>query len=346
MGRTATFLTALFLGAGAACGPRVGSTPPQPYLATLPMGARAKLPVPADNPLTSSRVALGRRLFFEQRLSRDGSVACASCHAPNRAFTDGRERPLGVGGVPGRRNAPTLVNRAYGRSFFWDGRAASLEEQALQPMVSPREMGNTHQEIVRRLARDPGYRRDFQRAFGIAGVTIERVAQAIAAFERTLVAGNSAFDRFATLGDPTALSPEARRGLELFGGKARCTVCHEPPLFTDERFHNTGVAWRSAPPSDSGRYAVTVQTEDIGAFKTPTLREVALTAPYMHDGSVATLEEVVDFYDRGGVANPYLDPLVQPLQLTREEKRALLAFLRSLGSPNLDPAREQPGGPR
>jgi cytochrome c peroxidase len=331
MGRTAIFLTALFLGAGlAACGPRLGSTPPQPYLVTLPMGARATLPVPADNPLTSARVALGRRLFFEQRLSRDGSVACASCHAPNRAFTDGRERPLGVGGVRGRRNAPTLINRAYGRSFFWDGRAATLEEQALQPMVSPHEMANTHQEIVRRLAMDPSYRRDFERAFGTEDITIGLVARAIAAFERTLVAGGSAFDRLATVGDSAALLPEARRGLELFRGRARCIVCHEPPLFTEERFHNTGVAWRNGPPADSGRYEVSRRADDVGAFKTPTLREVERTAPYMHDGSIATLEEVVDFYDRGGIPNPYLDPLIRPLRLTSEEKQALLAFLRSL----------------
>lgn len=330
----AASLAALAVAGLAACAPRVLPEHTRAFFSRLPLGVPSALPVPRDQPLTAARVELGRRLFFEKRLSRDGSLACASCHVPAAAFTDGRGRPVGVGGVIGRRNTPTLVNRAYGRAFFWDGRAASLDLQALEPMVSPREMGNTHQEIVRRLSAEPSYRDAFARAFGEAEVTIGRVAEAIAAFERTLVSGNTPFDRYVTLGDTGALSAEARRGLALFRGKANCVLCHEPPLFTDERFHTTGVAWQGGVLADSGRFAVTRREEDLGAIKTPTLRELTRTAPYMHDGSIATLQDVVEFYDRGGIANPYRDPLLHPLRLTDGEKQALLAFLRSLSAPS------------
>ena len=288
------------------------------------------LPVPQDNPLTVEKVELGRHLFFEKRLSRDGSLACASCHLPDRAFADSRPVAVGIGGMRGRRNAPSLLNRAYGRTMFWDGRAGSLEEQALAPMESPAELGNSHEEIVRRLAASREYRRRFERAFGTERVTIERVAQAIASFERTLLSGHSAFDRYEVFEEEDALSESARRGLALFHGKARCVLCHSGPLFTDESFHNTGVSWRKEP-SDLGRFEVTAQDKDRGTFKTPSLRDVEHTAPYMHDGSLATLKEVVDFYDRGGRNNTNLDAEIRPLGLTPSEKRALVAFLRALG---------------
>jgi cytochrome c peroxidase len=286
--------------------------------------------VPADAPLSCATVELGRRLFFDTRLSKSGATSCATCHDSARAFTDGRRLPVGDGGAVGRRNSPTLLNRAYGASHFFDGRVESLEAQAALPLTNPVELANTHEEIVRRLTGDASYRRWFHQAFGQGGVTIERVTSALASFERTLVAGGSAFDRFTVHRDTAALISEARRGLELARGKARCMICHEPPLFTDERFHNTGITWQNGRFADSGRYVATGRIEDMGAFKAPTLRNVALTAPYMHDGSLATLEEVVAFYDSGGRPNPHLDPLVRPLGLNPREQSDLVAFLQSL----------------
>ena len=296
------------------------------------------MPVPPDNPLTAEKVELGRRLFFDTRLSRDGTVACASCHLPERAFTDGRSVAVGIGRARGRRNAPTLYNRAYVSTLLWDGRAASLEEQAVLPMVSATELDNTHDEVVRRLRESHLYRELFASAFGTEAISIERVAKAIASFERTLLSVDSAFDRYDVRGDELALSPAARRGLELFRGKGRCTFCHGTPLFTDNRFHNTGVSWRHRPSLgpvavdglDLGRYEVTGRQADKGKFKTPSLRDVDQTAPYMHDGSLETLEEVIDLYDRGGEPNPYLDESVKMLNLTAREKAQLIAFLKSL----------------
>lgn len=324
--------TMLFVACGAPT--RQTGTMPAPgpgaFFSALPLGIRSTLPVPFDNPITPDRTELGRRLFFEKRLSRDGSVACASCHVPARAFTDGRPVAVGVGGRVGRRNAPTLLNRAYAAPLFWDGRARSLEEQALVPMESPVELGSSHDDIVSRLSTIAAYRRLFRQAFGSDEITIERAAAALASFQRTLVSGGSAFDRFVVLGDSAALAPEARRGFELFRGEAACVVCHDGLLFSDQRFHNTGVAWRNGAFADSGRAAVTGRSEDLGAFRTPTLRDVALTAPYMHDGSLAALEDVIAFYVRGGTANPRLDPAMQPLDLNAADQRALVAFLRAL----------------
>lgn len=329
---TLRFVAALALAtsvawAAAACAP---SRPARQSLSELPLGASPLVPVPPDNPLTEAKVELGRRLFFDAQLSRDSTVSCSSCHEPERSFSDGRTVARGIDGKEGTRNVPALINRVYGRSFFWDGRAHSLEEQALLPMVNPDEMGNTHEEILRRLGASGSYRRQFVGAFGADKITEERVAQAIASFVRTLVSGNSPFDRFEHLGDTAALSESARRGLALFRGRARCALCHTGWLFTDERFHNTGVTWRDGELLDSGRFVITGKNVHRGAFKTPTLRDVARTEPYMHDGSLATLEEVVDFYDRGGNINPYQDPDIRPLNMTLQEKESLLAFLRSL----------------
>jgi cytochrome c peroxidase len=273
-------------------------------LANPPLGLDLYRPAPEENPLTQERVELGRKLFFDKRLSQDSTVACATCHDPKRAFTDGRPSAVGIEGRKGIRNVPTLVNRAWGRAFFLDGRAPTLEKQALEPITNPNEMGLTIGEIKSRVGLEP-----------------EELARALASYVRTILSGNSPYDKFVN-GDRRALAPKAQAGLALFRGKGRCTSCHTGPTLSDEQMHNTGVAWRDGRLADPGA----VQ----GAFKVPTLREVARTAPYMHDGSLATLEEVVDFYDRGGNPNPYLDEDIRPLNLSAEEKSALVEFLRSL----------------
>ncbi len=278
----------------------------------IPLGLDLYMPVPEDNPVTAEKVALGRKLFFERRLSRDRSVSCATCHDPRRAFTDGRPAAVGVFGRKGTRSAPTLVNRGYGAAFFWDGRVRTLEEQVLQPIQDPNEMDLTIEEASRRVK-----------------MSRAELAAALASYVRTILSGNAPLDRYLN-GDREALSAEARRGLNLFRGKANCTACHVGPNFTDERFHNTGVAWREGQLRDPGRFAVTGKEADRGAFKTPTLREIARTAPYMHDGSIATLEDVIEFYNRGGNPNAYRDPELRPLNLNTEEKQALVAFLRAL----------------
>lgn len=294
---------------------------------STPLGLDEYFPVPEDNLLTPEKIELGRRLFFDKLLSADCSLTCASCHKPELAFSDGLSIAIGVGGRKGTRSAPALINRAYGRSFFWDGRADTLEEQVLAPIQNPVEMNLTLDALSARLKADAGYVDSFRRVFS-DNVSSAGVARALASFVRTLRSGNSPFDRFQH-GERAALSTEARRGLELFRGKANCTACHAGPNFTDEQFHNTGVSWGRG---DLGRYPVTVEEEDRGAFKTPTLREVARTAPYMHDGSLATLEEVIEYYNRGGNSNPHLDTELRPLRLTTEEKQALLTFLKSLNS--------------
>lgn len=286
----------------------------------IPLGLDLYMPVPEENPLTEEKIELGRRLFNDRRLSRDQSVSCASCHDPKRAFSDGRPIAIGVFGRVGHRNAPTLINRGYGRAFFWDGRIPTLEEQVLTPIQDTNEMDMTLPEASARV-----------------GLPSHEISRALASYVRSILSGDSPFDRFIN-GDRSSLSPEQQVGLQIFRRKANCTACHVGPTFTDEQFHNTGVAWREPSTSsgqagsfaDAGRFAVTGKTEDHGAFKTPTLREIARTAPYMHDGSMTTLEEVIDFYDRGGNKNPFLDAQLRPLGLGEVERQALAAFLRSL----------------
>ena len=270
----------------------------------IPLGLDLYMPVPDDSPMTAERIELGRQLFFDRRLSRDGSLACATCHDPARGFSDHRPIAVGVDGRPGRRNAPALINRGYGRAFFWDGRAKSLEEQVLKPVEDPNELGSSVANASQRV-----------------GVPPDEMARALSSFVRSILSGNSPFDRFIN-GDRTALTEEQRVGLQVFRGKGNCVACHVGPTLSDERLHNTGIAWRDAVYSDPGAGR--------GDFKTPTLREVSRTAPYMHDGTLATLEEVVDFYDRGGRRNPSLDPEIRPLRLTADEKTALVAFLKAL----------------
>ena len=283
-----------------------------PLAGQTPLGLDAYMPVPENNPLTADKIELGRKLFFDTRLSRTQTVSCASCHDLKRAFTDGRTTSEGVSGRRGTRNAPTVINRGYGVSHFWDGRARSLEEQVLKPIQDPNEMDMTLQEVSGRVKLSP-----------------DDIARALASYLRTVRSGNSSFDRYMS-GDSQALSQDELRGLNIFRAKANCNACHIGPNFTDERFHNTGRGWRDARFIDVGRFAVTGREQDRGAFNTPTLRDIAKTAPYMHDGSLTTLEDVVEFYDQGGNPNPQLDAEIQPLHLTAEDKRLLVAFLRAL----------------
>lgn len=276
----------------------------------------------------SAVVSLGRRLFFDPVLSRDGQLACATCHRPDHAFADDRVVARGRPGRPGRRNVPALVNRDHARVFGWDGRASTLEEQSIRPIADAAEMALPLPAAVQRLQQDSSYARAFRAAFGRTP-DVNGLAAALAAYIRSIQAGDSDFDRFVA-GDTTALTPLERRGLDLFQGRARCDRCHTGPLLSDEGFHNTGVAWRAGTPTDSGRGAITRRAADIGAFRTPSLREVERTAPYMHDGSLKTLEDVVDFYDRGGHENPALDPLLRRLDLDVSDKAALVAYLRAL----------------
>lgn len=300
----------------------------------LPLGLDAYMPVPDDNPFTEDRIALGRRLFFDPILSADRSMSCATCHDPARVFSDGRAISVGVYGRTGTRSVPAIVNRGYGASFFWDGGASSLEAQVLQPITNPVELGSSRDEAIARLARDDGYRREFARVFGREPDAAD-VARALASYVRSILSGGSRYDEYA-FGRRDALTAEEREGLRLFRGKGNCTACHIGPTFTDERFHNTGVAWKEGAVADEGRAAVTRMAKDRGAFKTPTLREVARTAPYMHDGSLQTLTEVIDFYDRGATPNPALDREIRPLGLSRAERRAIEAFLRSLSGRVVD----------
>jgi cytochrome c peroxidase len=271
---------------------------------------------------TESRAALGKRLFFDKVLSRDRTVSCATCHDPARAFTDGRRTGVGIEGREGARNTPTIVNRALGRHHFWDGRAATLEEQALGPIANPKEMDLPIDQAVARLREDAAYRAGFEAAFG-GEPTASRLAAALGAYERTIYSVDAPFDRFLA-GDQGALTPAARRGMELFAGKARCGECHTGPNFTDELFHSVGLK------GDDGRGRVTGKESDRGTFRTPTLREIAGTAPYMHDGSLATLLDVVEYYDRGGAPHPNLSSKVVRLSLSSQEKADLVSFLESL----------------
>lgn len=296
----------------------------QEFVVKVPLGLP---PVPQlpDNPVTAEKVALGKQLYFDPRLSRDNTVSCATCHAPQRGWSNGEAVATGIRGQKGGRSAPTVVNAGYQRFQFWDGRAQFVEGQALGPIQNPIEMDLTLEELVERLRNIQGYRQQFQKVFG-RDVQAEDVARAIGAFERTLLAGNSPYDRFKA-GDKTALSEAAQRGMKLFFGKAHCSACHSGPLFTDGGFHNIGVGILKENP-DLGRYEVTKLLGDRGAFKTPTLRDIARTAPYMHDGSEPTLEAVVEYYNKGGTPNPQLDEEIFPLNLTEQEKADLVTFLK------------------
>lgn len=285
--------------------------------------------IPADNPLTKEKIELGRAIFFDKRMSKDNTIACASCHMAKKGFADGMPVSTGIKGQKGGRSAPVSFNRVYSKAQFWDGRAATLEDQSIGPFTNPIEHGfANHDEMVAKMKKMPGYRKLFQEVFG-GEITIQDVGRAVASFQRTVLSGNSAVDKYDIGGDQNALSDSAKRGLELFRGKARCTRCHSGFNFTDEKFHNLGIGWDDNKV-DLGRYMETKNPEDIGAFKTPTLREIARTAPYMHDGRFKSLEEVVRFYNQGGVKNPHQDNTIIPLEMTDDEQQDLVAMLKSL----------------
>jgi cytochrome c peroxidase len=311
---------------------------------------------------SSSKVELGRALFFDKRLSEDGTVSCATCHDPASAFTSGDAVAVGVRNQKGTRNAPTLLNSVSGKSYFWDGRVATLDEQARQPLLNANEMGMKDEAaLVERVSVIEEYGKSFRRVFPREGITIDTIAKAIAAFERSLVSRNAPFDRFIA-GDKNAISDLQKQGWELFKGKAKCLDCHThsaaAPFFTDAKFHNTGIRTKELafealsqraddikhltsnastlahdPQfSDLGRFLVTREAKDLGAFKTPTLRDIELTGPYMHNGSIRTLLDVLRFYNQGGLKNPMLDEKMTPLNLTEHEMNALVEFLHALTS--------------
>jgi cytochrome c peroxidase len=303
------------------------------------LGLPAVIP-PSDNPTTPAKVELGRKLFFDKRLSSDNSISCATCHDPSYGFADPHAVSIGVKGRQGERNSHTLLNVAFMSPLMWDGRAATLEDQSMLVFQSPAEFNLPPEDAVVKLRRQ-GYSELFKQVFG-EDVTQANLGKALAAYERTLVAGDSPFDRYLFKKDTNAISPEARRGFDVFL-KAGCDACHlimteglhpfalKYVVFTDGKFHNLGVDAKKANP-DPGLSGVTGKPEDWGRFRTPTLRNVALTAPYFHDGSAATLAEVVEFYDRGGNPNRNLDPALKPLNLSAQQKQDLVRFLESLTS--------------
>jgi cytochrome c peroxidase len=345
-----------------------------PAFAAPPLGLPA-VPIPADNPQTPEKIALGDKLFNDKRFSSTGEVNCATCHKKEMAFTDQLPVSEGINKLTGTRNAPTVINAAYMATQFWDGREPSLEEQAGQPPINPVEMGLADYDPILRIVRsDPEYTAMFKKVFNKSGdqITMKEVKQAIAAFERTVIAGDSPFDRYQYGGDKTAMSPAAIRGLEIFRGQGRCVSCHvieqTQALFTDNRFHNIGVGFLTLADQESrvarelleskrkgisvdvqvltkkntselGRFAISETLQDMSAFKTSTLRNIDKTAPYMHDGSQKTLEDVVKFYNNGGrlektdPLSPFLDGGIRPLNLTKEQEADLVQFLKALTSP-------------
>ncbi|AMV39186.1 cytochrome-c peroxidase [Planctomyces sp. SH-PL62] len=326
----------------------------EPLEVVVPKGLPPLTPksvVPLSNPITKGKYELGRLLYFDPRVSLDGSVSCATCHNPDKGWSDGGRVSAGIDGQRGNRNSPTVFNTAYGKHMFWDGRSPSLEGQAQGPMVNPIEMGEQkHEQIVKRLREVPEYRQWFRKVFG-TDVTLDGMAKAIATFERVAaLSGNSKYDRYIH-GEYDVLNESEKRGMVLFGlrldpedeyeptvelQKAKCTLCHVGANFTDEEFHNLGIGWNEAKKQhdDPGRWAPEPigQKGDhsLGAFKTPTVRNVELTAPYMHDGSMKTLEEVMDHYNKGGTPNPSLDKDMVPLKLTPQEIADVIAFMRAL----------------
>jgi cytochrome c peroxidase len=297
------------------------------------------IPAPADNPQTAAKAALGKQLAFDTRLSKNDALSCALCHVPATGGAGPTPRAFGQGGELGRW-APTWDNSAYSTSMFWDGRASSLEEQTgalpghMGPITAPPEMGGNITEVVAKLNAIPAYKKEFHDAFG-TDATPENVARAIAAFERTLVAKNAPFQRYVN-GDKKALSADAKRGFELFKGKALCTTCHTPPLLTDNSFHNIGTPQVGPLKEDNGRMDVTKNPEDKGKFKTPTLYNSASLNFFMHDGALTTMEQVIEHYNMGGTKAANQDTLIMPLNLSAKEKADLVAFMKSLTDESLN----------
>ncbi len=291
-----------------------------------PYKVPALIPAPEDNKLTQERIDLGKSLYFDPRLSGSNWISCATCHNPALGFSDALPKAIGHGMKELGRNSPTIFNTAFQKSQFWDGRAATLEEQAAGPIQAPGEMNQNADELVKELSAISGYKALFDKAYPGEGITLKTITKAIASYERTIVAKDSSFDRWRA-GNKNAISESAKNGFTLFEGKARCVICHSGYNFTNNNFHNLGV--KDVKP-DEGRFSVTKVQMNFGAFKTPTLRNVTLTGPYMHNGMYKTLEEVVDHYDRGGDDKANLDPLMKPLGLNAQEKKDLVEFMKSL----------------
>lgn len=308
----------------------------RPVQIKAPLGL-PPVPIPADNPPTAETIALGRRLYYDPILSADNTVSCATCHSPEHGFADPKPVSTGVGGKTGTRNSPSVLNTAYSKLQFWDGRAATLEKQAEGPVQNPVEMANTLAVVEQRLNADAGYREAFAAAWGPKPITYEMVEKSIASFERTLISGNSPFDRWKYGHDKNALGISAKRGFVIFTSKKKgnCAACHSVgekyALFEDHAFHNVGVGVDMNQFTDVGLYAVTHNQADKGKFKTPCLRNVAQTAPYMSDGSLKDLKQVIDFYIGAGNSNPNLDKQIHVLDfLSGQERADLQAFLDSL----------------
>jgi cytochrome c peroxidase len=316
----------------------VQKLPPPPPIPDTPMFLPA-VEEPPDNPTTPEKVWLGYQLFFDKRLSKDGSMSCESCHHPEQAWTSGKATDPKVGGGPNKRNAPTVENVAYYHSFYWDGRAPTME--AVSAAAWKGQLGAEAELIAPTLNAIAGYRAQFQRAFK-EDATGKNVPMALASFLRALKTGNAPWDKFEQ-GEGDAVSMEARRGYRVFQ-KARCTLCHVPPLYTDADFHNVGVGYdKPEAERDHGRMDATKDPKDDGKFKTPTLRDIAKTAPYFHDGSVASLSDAVDFMLKGGIKNPNRDEKLKPNRLSARDRKALQAFLESLtGTPTYTKAPELP----
>jgi cytochrome c peroxidase len=300
---------------------------------------------PKDNPSSAAKISLGKQLYFDKRLSSDNSISCASCHDPNKGWSNGEQFATGVGGKKGGRNSPTIINSAYSRFQFWDGREPTLEAQALGPIQNPIEMNMSLKDLIPKLQKIEGYRNQFKTIFK-SDVSSAGIAKAIASYERTILSGDAPFDRFKA-GDKKALTAAAERGRKLFFGKAHCSACHSGPSFTDNGFHNIGIGvGKDGKASDKGRFAVSNLPEDISSFKTPTLREIGKSAPYMHDGSMKTLEQVVDHYNKGGIANDQLDEEVFALKLTKAEAADLVSFLKEGLSSKSYPLHKPPKLPK
>ena len=309
------------------------------------LGPLPPVVAPPGNPPSSAKIQLGKELYFDTRLSSDGTISCATCHDPALGWSDKGPTSSGIHGQRGGRRAPPVSNAAYSPLQFWDGRSPSLEDQAKGPIQNPIEMGNTHQAMIQTVSAISSYEAEFKAVFGVGPITVDQVAEAIAAFERTVVTTDSRFDRYVR-GDHGSLNCLEKEGLEIFNGKGHCTSCHWGPYFSDGRFHNLGVPPQDPKKPDLGRYDITKNPRDKGAFKTPTIRDAARRAPYLHDGSEKTLESLLDFYNKGGGRDPNLDPLMVPLGLSKHEKAALVAFIKSLDSLNPEVANVKPIDPR
>jgi len=308
------------------------SNPPadlnHPFMEVDLTPANSPLGIPEIGPLSEQelqRVNLGRRLYFDTALSVDGTTSCATCHRPENGFSSPLTLPKGVGDRIAKRHAPAILNRHLGSIQFWDGRMTTLEQQALQPIETENELANTIDAVLKTLNESPEYRTAFAAAF-TDGITKENLAKAIASFERIIITGESPIDRFVTARE-SVLTKAQRQGLWLYESKGGCWQCHAGQNYSDEEFHNTGVSWGQG---DLGRFEHTGEDAHRGQFKTPTLRNVGITAPYMHDGSIKTLREVVEFYNEGGTHNPHLDQKMKPLDLTEQEIDDLVEFLKAL----------------